>query len=666
MKTHRIATKVKFPLACLISFLSFGPLALLAEVRCPPPDDVTNQYILTDEFSVKAWWHIWDTRDVIRVMFDLHSRIVDTGQPRLSMAVCHDPDVIEMIGNPIYSEEFQSLTDGEIRFEEDAGRGFSIKARFNDSYEARFPSDSPLQMVSIDYRLKGSPRAIGQVTFCDGVLTLADDPCNLNELTIDEPGLTKHYLSTKSEPLRIIVPDPQPCPWIQRRDTDDFSLEAQSASGAAGDVVGVTFTLRSRMKDSNEFMLSVCHDPEVAEIVGKPMYTEEFLSLTNGVLFIPVNEGEPLMQVGHGFILGPYRNAIAFRARFPSETPLNIMTVYYRLKGAPGTTSEVTFCDRALKISNARCNDNFFSTYDDYYSEYYLSTENRPATLTVLEGPATHPDRPPEPSEAKVYPQRPTDEEINFQVRITGAAARPGATEVPVEVFVSADVEYSGIVIPVDFDERYLRLARAECHFLTGSVVIDNRDTHPGAGPDEGHGVILNTVGVNSWRIAAEGEEVHAATLYFDVLEAASSVPSTELTVTPVTGKAGQYYRPAIIVWCQQPVGINLETVQAEVSPLQISNGRMKILSGAPLFVRADSNADMAVDLSDAVFTINYLFLRGQPPLCPEAADANADGRIDISDPAVTLASLFLEAGGIPPPYPEPGVYVEGFGLACY
>lgn len=37
-------------------------------------------------------------------------------------------------------------------------------------------------------------------------------------------------------------------------------------------------------------------------------------------------------------------------------------------------------------------------------------------------------------------------------------------------------------------------------------------------------------------------------------------------------------------------------------------------------FLRGDANASGKVDLSDAVFTLNWLFLGGLAPSCPDAA----------------------------------------------
>jgi adhesin/invasin len=89
--------------------------------------------------------------------------------------------------------------------------------------------------------------------------------------------------------------------------------------------------------------------------------------------------------------------------------------------------------------------------------------------------------------------------------------------------------------------------------------------------------------------------------------------------------------------------------------------------SGAQgFFFRGDSNDDGGVDLSDAVYTLSFLYQGGPPPACADAADANDDGALDISDPISTLNYLFVT--GIP--LPPPGATVLGVdptedGLGC-
>jgi len=70
-------------------------------------------------------------------------------------------------------------------------------------------------------------------------------------------------------------------------------------------------------------------------------------------------------------------------------------------------------------------------------------------------------------------------------------------------------------------------------------------------------------------------------------------------------------------------------------------------------FIRGDANADGDVDISDSIFTLEFLFLGGPLPLCSKATDSNDDGEVDISDFILDLHFLFLGSVlSLPSPYP--------------
>lgn len=71
-----------------------------------------------------------------------------------------------------------------------------------------------------------------------------------------------------------------------------------------------------------------------------------------------------------------------------------------------------------------------------------------------------------------------------------------------------------------------------------------------------------------------------------------------------------------------------------------------------PMFLRGDANNDCGVDLTDAVFTLNWLFQGGTTPACFDAADTDDSGGIDLTDPIALLNYLFT--GGIAPRAPGP------------
>ena len=61
------------------------------------------------------------------------------------------------------------------------------------------------------------------------------------------------------------------------------------------------------------------------------------------------------------------------------------------------------------------------------------------------------------------------------------------------------------------------------------------------------------------------------------------------------------------------------------------------------------------LDITDAIATLQYLFMGGRPPTCLDAADSNDDGAVNLTDPLLSLLHLFQ--GGAPPPapFPDPG-----------
>ena len=70
----------------------------------------------------------------------------------------------------------------------------------------------------------------------------------------------------------------------------------------------------------------------------------------------------------------------------------------------------------------------------------------------------------------------------------------------------------------------------------------------------------------------------------------------------------------------------------------------------ASVFHRGDPNSDGRLDISDAVFVLDFLFLGGRVPGCVESADANNDARVNITDAVLLLGFLFQGAGGPAPP----------------
>ena len=75
-------------------------------------------------------------------------------------------------------------------------------------------------------------------------------------------------------------------------------------------------------------------------------------------------------------------------------------------------------------------------------------------------------------------------------------------------------------------------------------------------------------------------------------------------------------------------------------------------LGADELFYRGDVDLNGDVDLSDAVYLFNYLFLGGSAPGCDDGADATDDGALDLTDGIFILNFLFLGGNELPPPSP--------------
>ena len=67
-------------------------------------------------------------------------------------------------------------------------------------------------------------------------------------------------------------------------------------------------------------------------------------------------------------------------------------------------------------------------------------------------------------------------------------------------------------------------------------------------------------------------------------------------------------------------------------------------------FIRGDCNVDAIIDLTDAVYLLNYNFTGGPAPACVAACDADGDGAVNgqVTDALYVLNFSFL--GGVAPP----------------
>jgi hypothetical protein len=84
----------------------------------------------------------------------------------------------------------------------------------------------------------------------------------------------------------------------------------------------------------------------------------------------------------------------------------------------------------------------------------------------------------------------------------------------------------------------------------------------------------------------------------------------------------------------------------------ELAGGKVEM---GPRFVRGDADGSGAINITDGIFDLNFLFLGGPDPLCKDAADADDSGAINITDGIYILNFLFLGGGDPLPPYPGCG-----------
>lgn len=94
------------------------------------------------------------------------------------------------------------------------------------------------------------------------------------------------------------------------------------------------------------------------------------------------------------------------------------------------------------------------------------------------------------------------------------------------------------------------------------------------------------------------------------------------------------------------------------ITPVELNDGQICVPVAA-LFIRGDVNNDGIVDVGDPIYLLNYLFLNGASPPCPDSADADNDGLINITDAVYMVFYVF--GIGVAPPFPFPDCGLESF-----
>ncbi len=92
--------------------------------------------------------------------------------------------------------------------------------------------------------------------------------------------------------------------------------------------------------------------------------------------------------------------------------------------------------------------------------------------------------------------------------------------------------------------------------------------------------------------------------------------------------------------------------------------GRLQLLTSVGTFIRGDANDDGAVDITDVLVLLGYLFQDGPLP-CADGADLDDDGAVQFSDVFSLLGHLFGAAPAPPDPWPLPSGDPTADVLGC-
>ena len=160
-------------------------------------------------------------------------------------------------------------------------------------------------------------------------------------------------------------------------------------------------------------------------------------------------------------------------------------------------------------------------------------------------------------------------------------------------------------------------------------------------------------------RLRPRGGVVHGFTIVTD----AALYPGERILVS----EAAAAYGALDAAFLLEPLAYYPDTAGARADARSWGDPGFPILIREPPVPlrRGDALADGALDLSDAVALLDYLFRDGGSVPCVDAADANDDGDVDISDAVVILLHLFGSLGDLPPPADACGLDPTDDALPC-
>jgi hypothetical protein len=199
----------------------------------------------------------------------------------------------------------------------------------------------------------------------------------------------------------------------------------------------------------------------------------------------------------------------------------------------------------------------------------------------------------------------------------------------------------------IDFETVYGALNEVMCHALTYLNVEDDMVVNFGISSDDAVQVLLDGVELHKNNVArgAEGRAYQDTPLTHPGLGNVELRAGQHVLLVKIFEGGGEHnFRVGFVDEFGVeipggPVGIEISFVPEDLPE--------------PTFRRGDSDASGGLNITDGIFTLNFLFTGGEDPPCPDSADADDAGGLNITDGIRVLNHLFT--GGPPPPAPGPG-----------
>ena len=130
-----------------------------------------------------------------------------------------------------------------------------------------------------------------------------------------------------------------------------------------------------------------------------------------------------------------------------------------------------------------------------------------------------------------------------------------------------------------------------------------------------------------------------------------------QMDLPPGSGAVGSVHTydwtiPAEAVSDQVRVRVRMDNRGTDYEDISDEDFTVVEPSLTSVFMRGNADGQGALNITDGIFILNFLFLGGPEPSCLDAADTDDNGSLNISDAVAVFNFLFL--GGAEPPAPGP------------